>query len=275
METLKVKVQSLTNVVTQSMYVLSVGQLISLSQPPPLHPRQQPATSPHPALTHHSPPITFVAKFLQTNMGCTEWTIIVKEIKTIDRSKPSVVEMVIIHGQMVADAEVESSCYAKVAAAGKAKFAQPQPSNPRCFIFSPTISYFHLPRQTPRIHKLFSTPQGPAQPSNPHQSQCRTFRRVRYTRSVVIVFTVNAPEPFAYNEPLYHHFANALEVFHRDTYDDHFGMRTHVMDVLHRTAIIDYSEDRASSSGRDQLLDEDTNGDGCAYSTHGRDKDAP
>lgn len=68
-------------------------------------------------------PTTFLTKFLQTNMGCAEWTIIVKEIKTIDGSKPSVVAMVIIHGQVVADAEAESSRYAKVAAASKAKRA--------------------------------------------------------------------------------------------------------------------------------------------------------
>lgn len=68
-------------------------------------------------------PTTFLTKFLQINMGCTEWTIIPKEIKTIDGSKPSIVAIVIIHGQVVADAEAESSRYAKVAAAKKAKRA--------------------------------------------------------------------------------------------------------------------------------------------------------
>jgi endoribonuclease Dicer len=65
-------------------------------------------------------PTTFLTKFLQINMGCSEWTIIPKEIKTIDGSKPSVVAVVIVHGKVVADAQAESSRYAKVAAAKKA-----------------------------------------------------------------------------------------------------------------------------------------------------------
>ncbi|KUJ06389.1 uncharacterized protein LY89DRAFT_603411 [Mollisia scopiformis] len=65
-------------------------------------------------------PTTFLTKFLQINMGCTEWTIIPKEVKTIDGSKPTVIAVVIVHGKVVADAQAESSRYAKVAAAKKA-----------------------------------------------------------------------------------------------------------------------------------------------------------
>jgi len=65
-------------------------------------------------------PTTFLTKFLQINMGCSDWSIITREIKHIDGSKPTVIAMVLIHGQVVADAEAESSRYAKVAAAKKA-----------------------------------------------------------------------------------------------------------------------------------------------------------
>jgi endoribonuclease Dicer len=66
-------------------------------------------------------PTTFLTKFLQINMGCAEWSVITREIKNIDGSKPTVVAMVLIHGQVVAEAEAESSRYAKVAAAKKAQ----------------------------------------------------------------------------------------------------------------------------------------------------------
>ena len=66
-------------------------------------------------------PTTFLTKFLQINMGCAEWSVMTREIKSIDGSKPKVVAMVLVHGQVVAEAEAESSRYAKVAAAKKAQ----------------------------------------------------------------------------------------------------------------------------------------------------------
>jgi len=66
-------------------------------------------------------PTTFLTKFLQTNMGCAEWSILTREVKNVDGSKPAIVAMVLIHGQIVADAQAESSRYAKVAAAKEAQ----------------------------------------------------------------------------------------------------------------------------------------------------------
>lgn len=65
-------------------------------------------------------PTTFLTKFLQTNMGCADWSILTREIKNVDGSKPTVVAMVVVHCKVVADASAESSRYAKVAAAKKA-----------------------------------------------------------------------------------------------------------------------------------------------------------
>jgi len=65
-------------------------------------------------------PTTFLTKFLQVNMGCSDWSIIPREIKHVDGSKPTIVAMVLIHEQVVAEAQAESSRYAKVAAAKKA-----------------------------------------------------------------------------------------------------------------------------------------------------------
>jgi endoribonuclease Dicer len=66
-------------------------------------------------------PTTFLTKFLQINMGCSEWSVMTREVKHVDGSKPTIVAMVLIHGQIVADAQAESSRYAKVAAAKKAQ----------------------------------------------------------------------------------------------------------------------------------------------------------
>ncbi|PVH77250.1 ribonuclease III [Cadophora sp. DSE1049] len=65
-------------------------------------------------------PTTFLTKFLQINMGCADWSVMTKELKNIDGGKPTIVAMVIVHGKVVADAQAESSRYAKVAAAKKA-----------------------------------------------------------------------------------------------------------------------------------------------------------
>jgi endoribonuclease Dicer len=66
-------------------------------------------------------PTTFLTKFLQINMGCADWSVMTREVKKVDGSKPSVVAIVLIHGQVVAEAEAESSRYAKVAAAKNAQ----------------------------------------------------------------------------------------------------------------------------------------------------------
>ena len=65
-------------------------------------------------------PTTFLTRFLQENMGCMDWTIIPREIKQVDGSKPAIMAIVIIHGEVVADSTAESSRYAKVGAAKKA-----------------------------------------------------------------------------------------------------------------------------------------------------------
>ncbi|TVY67376.1 Dicer-like protein [Lachnellula suecica] len=65
-------------------------------------------------------PTTFLTNFLQVSMGCMDWTVMSKEIKSIDGSKPAVLAMVMIHDVVIADARAESSRYAKVAAAKKA-----------------------------------------------------------------------------------------------------------------------------------------------------------
>ena len=44
-----------------------------------------------------------------------------REVKHVDGSKPTIVAMVLIHGQVIADAQAESSKYAKVAAAKEAQ----------------------------------------------------------------------------------------------------------------------------------------------------------
>ena len=53
-------------------------------------------------------------------MGCNYWSIQVREIKSIDGSKPTVVAMVTIHNKIVSDFQAESSRYAKIGAAKKA-----------------------------------------------------------------------------------------------------------------------------------------------------------
>ncbi|KAF4632588.1 hypothetical protein G7Y89_g5545 [Cudoniella acicularis] len=65
-------------------------------------------------------PTTFLSNLLSINMGCEYWTILTKEIKNVDGSKPTIFSMVIIHDQVVADGRAESSRYSKVAAAKKA-----------------------------------------------------------------------------------------------------------------------------------------------------------
>ncbi|KAH6696703.1 hypothetical protein BKA61DRAFT_563214 [Leptodontidium sp. MPI-SDFR-AT-0119] len=65
-------------------------------------------------------PTTFLTKFLQINMGCADWSVMTREMPNVDGSKPTIVAMVVVHGKVVADAQAESSRYAKVAAAKKA-----------------------------------------------------------------------------------------------------------------------------------------------------------
>lgn len=65
-------------------------------------------------------PTTFLSKFLQVNMGCQDWSIMTKENPAVDGSKPTVIAMVIIHSQVVAHSQAESSRYAKVNVAKKA-----------------------------------------------------------------------------------------------------------------------------------------------------------
>ncbi|KAH6663088.1 hypothetical protein B0J14DRAFT_609726 [Halenospora varia] len=65
-------------------------------------------------------PTTFLTNFLQVNMGCMDWTIVIKEIRDVDGSKPTVVAMVVVHDKVISDASAESSRYAKIAAAKKA-----------------------------------------------------------------------------------------------------------------------------------------------------------
>ncbi|KAK6586892.1 hypothetical protein PZA11_000182 [Diplocarpon coronariae] len=65
-------------------------------------------------------PTTFLTKFLQINMGCMDWSTPTEVNKHVDGSKPTVVAVVIVHGQVVAHAEAESSRYSRVNAAKKA-----------------------------------------------------------------------------------------------------------------------------------------------------------
>lgn len=65
-------------------------------------------------------PTTFLTNFLQVSMGCMDWSIITREIPTIDGSKPSVMAVVLVHSQVVVDYKAESSRYAKVGAAKRA-----------------------------------------------------------------------------------------------------------------------------------------------------------
>ncbi|CZS96253.1 related to Dicer-like protein 1 [Rhynchosporium agropyri] len=66
-------------------------------------------------------PTTFLTKFLQISMGCADWSVMTREMPTLEvGSKPVIVAMVVVHGKIVADASAESSRYAKVAAAKKA-----------------------------------------------------------------------------------------------------------------------------------------------------------
>lgn len=65
-------------------------------------------------------PTTFLTSYLQQNIGCENWTVINRDIPSIDGSKPIVVALVIVHGLVIADAQAESSRYAKIAAAKKA-----------------------------------------------------------------------------------------------------------------------------------------------------------
>ena len=62
-------------------------------------------------------PTTFLTKFLQVNMGCTEWTIQVRELAEVDGSKTMVIAIVLLHGKVIGEAEGESGRYAKIAAA--------------------------------------------------------------------------------------------------------------------------------------------------------------
>jgi endoribonuclease Dicer len=65
-------------------------------------------------------PTTFLTNFLQVSMGCMDWTVITKEIPSIDSSKPKTAAVVIVHETIVAEGRAESGRYAKVAAAKKA-----------------------------------------------------------------------------------------------------------------------------------------------------------
>jgi endoribonuclease Dicer len=65
-------------------------------------------------------PTTFLTTFLQVNMGCMDWTVITKEIPSVDGSKPKTAALVIVHETVVAEGRAESGRYAKVAAAKKA-----------------------------------------------------------------------------------------------------------------------------------------------------------
>lgn len=65
-------------------------------------------------------PTTFLSNFLQVNMGCMDWTVITREIPTIDGSKPYIMGVLMVHSRVVADYKTESSRYAKVGAAKKA-----------------------------------------------------------------------------------------------------------------------------------------------------------
>ena len=65
-------------------------------------------------------PTTFLTTFLQVNMGCMDWTVIPKEIPSIDGRKPKIAALVIVHDTVVAEARAESGRYAKVSAAKKA-----------------------------------------------------------------------------------------------------------------------------------------------------------
>jgi len=65
-------------------------------------------------------PTTFLTKFIAVHMGCNYWSVQVREIKSIDGSKPTVVAMVTIHNKVVSDFQAESSRYAKIGAAKKA-----------------------------------------------------------------------------------------------------------------------------------------------------------
>ncbi|RDL30338.1 Uncharacterized protein BP5553_10216 [Venustampulla echinocandica] len=65
-------------------------------------------------------PTTFLTNFLQVNMGCADWVVTVREIKSVDGSKPTIMAIVIIHEQTIAHAYAESGRYAKIAAAKNA-----------------------------------------------------------------------------------------------------------------------------------------------------------
>jgi len=65
-------------------------------------------------------PTTFLTKFLQVNMGCMDWSIMSREIPSLDGGKPSIMAIVMVHDQVVADETAESGRYSKVGAAKKA-----------------------------------------------------------------------------------------------------------------------------------------------------------
>lgn len=65
-------------------------------------------------------PVTLLTKFLQVNMGCMDWSVVPREIPTIDGSKPKVMAVVMIHSQVISDHTAESSRYSKIGAAKKA-----------------------------------------------------------------------------------------------------------------------------------------------------------
>jgi endoribonuclease Dicer len=65
-------------------------------------------------------PTTFLTNFLDIHMGCRDWTIMTRELPSVDGSKPQVLAVVIVHGEIVTNAQAESSRYAKVNAAKQA-----------------------------------------------------------------------------------------------------------------------------------------------------------
>jgi endoribonuclease Dicer len=65
-------------------------------------------------------PANFLARFLQINMGCMDWSIIAREVPSVNGNNPTVVALVVIHGEIVADFQAESSRCAKI---GGAKIA--------------------------------------------------------------------------------------------------------------------------------------------------------
>lgn len=67
-------------------------------------------------------PTTFLTNFLTLSMGCSSWRLYAKELPMIrgEETLPRIVAGVMIHNQIIADAEAKSAKYAKVAASKKA-----------------------------------------------------------------------------------------------------------------------------------------------------------